>query len=66
MEPSPVVKRAAWLLLAHVRREIKRGMSGSGGVEDFFSATRPAQLHDELKHFLAVYDSDAKYRGRHR
>ena len=64
MEPSPAVKRAAWKTLAYVKKELKRGMSGDGDATDFFNATRPAQLHDELKHFLAVYDSDAKYRGR--
>ena len=61
MEPSPAAKRAAWMLLAYVRSEIKRGMSGSSVN---FNAARPAHLHDELKHFLDVYDPDAKYRGR--
>jgi len=64
MEPSPAVKRAAWMLLAYVRREIARGMRHDDKSIFAFSATRPAGLHDELKHFLAVYDHDQKYRGR--
>ena len=61
MEPSPAVKRAAWKTLAYVRREIARGMRGR--KPGIFSASRPAALHDELQHFLAVYDADAKYKG---
>lgn len=63
MEPSPSVKRNAWKLLAYVRKEIKRGMSDN---VEFFHAERPAKLYDELKHFLAIYDSDGKYRGKNR
>jgi hypothetical protein len=66
MAPTPSVKRAAWTLLAYVRREIKRGMGDYYSSVKYFNASRPAALHDELKHFLAVYDPDAKYQGRRR
>lgn len=57
--PSPKIIRAAWTLLKYVREEMKRGMDS-----DDFSATRPAELHDELVFFLAVYDPKEKRRGR--
>lgn len=59
MQPSPEVIRAAEKLLAYVRAEIKRGMSA-----DIFNASRPAALHDELKHFLDVYAPNEKRGGR--
>jgi len=64
MAPTPSVKRAAWNLLAYVRREIKRGM----GVHTagMFNASRPAALHDELVHFLAVHDVEGKFDRRRR
>ncbi|HEV3059709.1 MAG TPA: hypothetical protein VGY48_15770 [Vicinamibacterales bacterium] len=59
MAPSPAVKHAARMLLAYVRREIARGMS-----DENFHVSRPAALHDELKHFLDVYDYPKARKGR--
>jgi hypothetical protein len=59
--PSPQVKRAVWQLLAFVRTTIKHGMDTT-----VFSATRPAQLHDELRQFLDAYDPDSKYEPKKR
>ena len=63
MAPSPTVKRAARTLITYVKREIARGMIGG---DDAFYATRPAGLHDELQHFLAVHDDAKKPRRRGR
>ena len=60
-QPSPQVKRAAWQLFAFVRQEIAAGMQ-----MEAFSVARPAQLHDELRHFLDVFDDGGKYRPKKR
>lgn len=54
-QPSPKVKRAAWDLLAYVKASIVSGMYDLVFL-----------LHDELKHFLDVFDPEAKYQPKRR
>lgn len=50
--PSRKAVQAARTLLAFTRRAIKVGMD-----KKVFWASRPANLHDELKFFLDVFDA---------